>query len=123
MVVRDRIGLRGLKFFAYHGVLQEEKVLGQLFIIDVDLFKDLSKPGETDNVEDTINYAEVYDCIKVIVTTERYDLIEMLGERIAQDLLKNFNCEAIRIVVHKPQAPIPGIFDEAFVEIYREKKP
>ncbi len=122
LVVRDRIGLRGLKFYGYHGVLQEEKVLGQLFIIDVDLYRDLSKAGKTDKVEDTINYAEVYDFIKTIVTTERYELIEKLGERIAEDLLKSFNCEAIRVVVHKPQAPIPGIFDDAFIEIYREKK-
>lgn len=120
-VVRDRIGLRGLKFYGYHGVLQEEKALGQLFIIDVDLYHDLSKAGKTDSVEDTINYAEVYEGIKRIVTTERYDLIEKLGERIAEEILENFPCTGIRVVVHKPEAPIPGIFDEAFVEIYREK--
>lgn len=120
-VVRDRIGLRGLKFYGYHGVLQEEKALGQLFIIDVDLYHDLSKAGKTDSVEDTINYAEVYEGIKRIVTTERYDLIEKLGERIAEEILENFPCTGIRVVVHKPEVPIPGIFDEAFVEIYREK--
>ena len=121
-MVRDRIGLRGLKFFGYHGVLREEKALGQLFIVDVDLYHDLRKAGKTDQVEDTINYAEVYDYIKNIVTTERYDLIEKLGERIAEDILTNFECTGVRVIVHKPQAPIPGIFDDAFVEIYREKE-
>ena len=122
MLARDRIALRGLKFFAYHGMLREEKVLGQTFIVDIDLYTDLRNAGKTDQVEDTINYAEVYARIKTIVTTEKYHLIERLAERIAEDILCEFSCEALRVTIHKPQAPIPGIFDEAFVEIYREKK-
>jgi len=121
-MARDRIALRGLKFFAYHGALREEKVLGQTFLVDIDLYKDLSKAGNSDQVEDTINYAEVYARIKTIVKMERYHLIERLAERIAEDILQEFPCEALRVVVHKPQAPIPGIFEDAFVEIYREKK-
>lgn len=118
---RDRIALRGLKFFAYHGMLREEKVLGQTFVVDIDLYTDLRKAGKSDQVEDTINYAEVYARIKTIVKTEKYHLIERLAERIAEDILREFPCEALRVILHKPQAPIPGIFDEAFVEIYREK--
>ncbi|AFL98613.1 dihydroneopterin aldolase [Desulfitobacterium dehalogenans ATCC 51507] len=120
-MARDRIALRGLKFFAYHGVLREEKILGQTFIVDIDLYADLSKAGQSDQVEDTINYAEVYARIKTIVKMEKYHLIERLAERIAEEVLGEFPCEGVRVVIHKPQAPIPGIFDEAFVEIYREK--
>lgn len=120
-MARDRIALRGLKFFGYHGVLQEEKVLGQAFIVDIDLYADLCKAGKTDQVEDTINYAEVYARIKTIVKMEKYNLIERLAERIAATVLSEFTCEAVCVTVHKPQAPIPGIFEDAFVEIYREK--
>lgn len=121
-MARDRIALRGLKFFGYHGVLREEEVLGQIFIVDIDLYADLSKAGKSDQVEDTINYAEVYARIKAIVEIEKYLLIERLAERIAEDVLGEFACEAVRVTVHKPQAPIPGIFEDAFVEIYREKR-
>ena len=119
---RDRICLRGLEFFAYHGVMPEEETLGQRFLIDVDLFKDLRRVGESDQVEDTINYAEVYQEIREVVTEERYHLIEKLAERIADQVITEFPCEAIRVEVHKPQAPIPGIFKDVSVEIFRERK-
>lgn len=118
----DRIRLRGLQFFAYHGVMDEEKTLGQRFFVDVDLRRDLSLAGQSDQVQDTINYAEVYQVIKLIVTEERYHLIERLAERIAERVLDEFSCEAIRVEVHKPQAPIPGILDDVSVEIFREQK-
>lgn len=117
----DAIHLRGLKFHAYHGVMSEEKVLGQQFIVDVDLYRDLKKPGCSDQVEDTINYAEVYQLIKTIVTGEPFHLLERLTEEIAGQILNEFSCEAIRVEIHKPQAPIPGIFEDVSVEIWREK--
>lgn len=121
-MVHDRICLRGLEFFAFHGAMPEEKTLGQRFLIDVDLFKDLHHAGESDQVEDTINYAEVYQRIRAVVTEERFQLIEMLAERIADQVIQEFACVAVRVEVHKPQAPIPGIFKDVSVEIYREKK-
>ena len=121
-MARDRIALRGMKFFGYHGVLSEENRLGQVFIVDIDLYADLSKAGKSDQVEDTINYAEVYARIKSIVQGEKYQLIERLAEKIAENVLDEFSCEALLVTVHKPQAPIQGIFEDAFVEIYRERK-
>lgn len=118
---RDAIHLRGLKFYGHHGVMSEEKVLGQQFIVDVDLYKDLNKPGRSDQVIDTINYAEVYEFIKRIVIGENFNLLERLAEEIAGQILKAFSCEAIRVEVHKPQAPIPGVFEDASVEIWRGK--
>ena len=90
--------------------------------MDIDLYADLRKAGKSDQVEDTINYAEVYARIKSIVQGEKYQLIERLAEKIAEDVLDGFSCEALLVTVHKPQAPIPGIFEDAFVEIYRERK-
>lgn len=118
---RDAIHLRGLKFYAYHGVMNEENILGQQFIVDVDLYKNLKKPGSSDQVADTINYAEVYQLIKRIVIGERFQLLERLAEEIAGQILQSFSCETIRVEVHKPQAPIPGIFEDASVEIWRGK--
>lgn len=118
----DRICLRGLEFFAYHGVLPEENKLGQRFIIDIDLLTSLQKAGISDEVEHTVNYAEVYNTVKNIVTGETHKLIERLAERIAKQILEDFPlCQGIWLKVHKPGAPIPGIFADVAVEIYRER--
>lgn len=120
MLGHDVIHLRGLEFYAYHGVLPEEQVLGQRFLIDMDLFSDLSLAGSSDQVEDTIHYGEVYQVIKTCVTGERHQLLEHLAEAIAQRILGQFSCRSVRVEVHKPQAPIPGIFRDVSVEIWRE---
>ena len=121
MLGRDVIHLRGLEFYAYHGVLPEEQVLGQKFLIDMDLFRDLSQAGASDQVEDTIHYGEVYQVIKACVAGDsRHQLIEHLAEDIAQRVLGQFSCTSVRVEVHKPQAPIPGIFRDVSVEIWRE---
>jgi dihydroneopterin aldolase len=120
MLGHDVIHLRGLEFYAYHGVLPEEQVLGQRFLIDMDLFSDLSQAGTSDQVVDTIHYGEVYQVIKACVTGENHQLLEHLAEDIAQRVLGQFSCTSIRVEVHKPQAPIPGIFRDVSVEIWRE---
>lgn len=120
MTNNDTIILKNLKFYAYHGNLQEEKVLGQEFQIDVKIHTDLKSAGISDNVEDTINYAQVYDIIKSITEEKQFNLIEALAESIAQEILKTFQTvEKITIKVRKPQAPVNGIFDYFGIEITR----
>ncbi len=115
----DAIHLRGLEFYAYHGVLPEEQILGTRFLIDMDLFVDLSQAGSSDQVGDTVHYGEVYQVIKDCVIGGRHQLIEHLAEEIAQCVLGKFSCSSVRVEVHKPQAPISGIFRDVSVEIWR----
>lgn len=116
------IHLRGMEFYAYHGVLPEENKLGQKFIIDVDIY--LSDIGLTnlDSLENTVNYAEVHKIVKYTVENYSFKLIETLAERIASELLKVFFCQGVKVEVHKPNAPIPGIIKDISVEIHREQK-
>ena len=105
----DIINLKDLRFYGYHGVLEEEKVLGQKFIIDLKLYADLSKACVSDDVNDTISYALVYDIVKEIVENEKFNLIEKLGNEIIDKLFNQFNSiEKIRIEVKKPKAPVNG---------------
>ena len=55
----DRILIRGLRLFGYHGVNPEEKIQGQRFEIDADLYVNLAKACHSDRVEDTVSYAKV----------------------------------------------------------------
>ena len=86
----------------------------------MDLFSDLSRAGSSDQVEDTIHYGEVYQVIKKCVTGDSHQLLEHLAEDLARRVLGQFSCTSVRVEVHKPQAPIPGIFRDVSVEIWRE---
>ncbi|HHV63729.1 MAG TPA: dihydroneopterin aldolase [Peptococcaceae bacterium] len=114
------IHLRGLEFYAYHGVLPEEQKLGQKFLVDVDLYPGKWLSGR-DKLEETVNYAEVYETVKACVEKERFQLLESLAEAIAAQVLAGFDCQAVRVEVHKPNAPLPGVFRDVSVEIFREK--
>jgi dihydroneopterin aldolase len=119
----DRILMNNLGFFGYHGALKEENVLGQKFFVDLELFVDLHKAGITDSVENTVHYGEVYQLVKTIVENRRFNLIEALGENIAQEVLFKFSLvEEIRVVIKKPEAPVNGIFDFFGIDIRRKRR-
>lgn len=116
----DRIRMKNLAFFGYHGVMEEEKTLGQKFFLDIELYADLNKAGKSDEVEDTVHYGEVYEVVKDIVENKRFKLIEALAESIADSVLEGFKkVQKINVTVRKPEAPVAGIFDYVAVEIER----
>lgn len=118
----DKIMLNKMKFYGYHGLFPEEKKLGQRFIVDVELFADLKSPGETDNMQDSIDYGEVFHVVKEIVEGEPKNLIEAVAEKIADHLLASFSkLEACTVKVIKPDPPIKGHYESVAVEIYRER--
>jgi 7,8-dihydroneopterin aldolase/epimerase/oxygenase len=116
----DKILLNQMEFYGYHGVLPEENRLGQRFYVDLILELDLSEAGYSDDVHQTINYAEVYAIVKEIVEGPPQNLIESIGEKIAQDLLANFQrlkCCTIKVI--KPDPPIRGHYQSVAIEITR----
>lgn len=119
----DSISISGMEFYGRHGVLAEENALGQRFVVDIKLYIDLQKAGKTDDLNDTVNYAQVYDCVKRIVEGEPVKLLESLAARIIQSVLNEFSqIEGVKITLHKPGAPIQGIFKDVKVQIKRERK-
>lgn len=119
----DKILIRNLKIFAYHGVNPEEKVQGQNFILDIDAFVDISVPCKTDNVDDTVSYAEIIEETVRIFTSRKYDLVERAAERVSEGLFERFEkIQALRILLKKPDAPIDADFEYVGVEIERNRK-
>jgi len=119
----DRIFLRGMRFMACHGVLPHEQEIPQPFEVDVELGLDLRAAGESDDLSDTVNYAEVYEIVRDTVEGESKHLIEALAEEIADDLLRALDSlRWVRVTVHKPTAPIDGIFSDVGVTILRRRK-
>ncbi|MFC2948852.1 dihydroneopterin aldolase [Virgibacillus sediminis] len=118
----DKIILNKMRFYGFHGLFPEENKLGQRFDVDAELFLDLKRAGKTDNMENSINYGEVYERIGALVEGEAVNLIETLAERIADELLGDFPLlAACRVKVIKPDPPIPGHYESVAVEIYRER--
>ncbi|MGP7819655.1 dihydroneopterin aldolase [Niallia sp. 01092] len=118
----DKIRLTKMEFYGYHGVFPEETKLGQRFIIDLEVEADLREAGESDNLEHSVNYGQLYFDVKEIVEGKPYQLIEALAENIAQKLLHNHErLESVRVAVIKPDPPIPGHYQSVSVEILRKK--
>lgn len=116
------IHLKGLEFYGYHGVLEEERTIGQRFLVDVDIFLTTDELLWIDELTSTVNYAEVFSVVKNCVEIEQFKLIESLAEEICTRLLERFDCRAIRVEIHKPNAPIPGVVRDISIEITRKKQ-
>ena len=119
----DKIIMKGLIFHGYHGVLEEEKKLGQRFLVDAILYIDLKKAGKTDDLNYTVNYEEVYNMMEKVVRYEQYNLLEALAEKICEDILNSFDIvQKVDVKIKKPEAPVAGIFDYFAVQIERGRK-
>jgi dihydroneopterin aldolase len=117
----DEILLEGMRFYAYHGVNPEERALGQRFTVDAVLAVDLSRPGKSDDLMDTVSYSAVYKLVRRIVEGEPRNLIEAVAESIAGEILTSFPpVQRVSVTVRKPEAPMKGsMLDAAGVRITR----
>lgn len=119
----DTIKLTRMAFFGYHGDEPEESKLGQRFYIDVELHLDLSKVGETDCLEDSVNYVAVYQMVKERAEGGPYKLLERLAGVINADVFAAFPLvDEITTTVHKPGSPIPGILDDVSVTLTKKRE-
>lgn len=118
----DHLRMCDMKFHGYTGCLPEEKVNGQTFIVTVDMCFERNKSAVTDNLEDTVNYAELYELIKRFVTTSKGDLIENLAYEIGGIIL-NYTMlpDSVVVTVSKPEAPVEGDFRTMEVSIERKR--
>lgn len=114
----DRIEILGIRGFGFHGVLAEERAQGQEFTVDVVLGTEVTQAAATDDLANTVNYAEVATRVHDHITGEPVDLIETLAVRIADDVLA-MGAIWVEVAVHKPSAPIPVPFDDVVIRIRR----
>ncbi|CAN7367039.1 dihydroneopterin aldolase [Devosia sp. LjRoot16] len=118
----DRIILSDLGFFGYHGVMPEEAVLGQRFFVDLVCGVDLGQAGRSDELEQSISYAEIYEVAKAAFEAQRFKLIEAVGQHIVDRLFEAFpGIRWIEVRVRKPSAPIAMVAGEAAIELHRHR--
>jgi len=115
----DEITLTGLRAFAFHGALPEERVSGQEFVIDLTVSLDLDAAAVSDDLTETIHYGVLARQVVEAVEGEPVDLIETVAQRVADVVLAYPLALAVRVTVHKPSAPIDVPFADVSVAITR----
>ena len=122
MIRNDYIEIKNLEVYANHGVLAEEKKLGQKFYIDAKLYVNVLNAAASDDVENSVNYAEVTKVIQKVFKSKSTNLIETAAQSLAGILLARFTkIDRIDMTVKKPSAPVDAHFDYMSVNITRSR--
>jgi len=119
----DKIIVTDLEIYAYHGVAPEEKKLGQMFLVSLELSLDLEKAAVTGNLEETVNYVELCDVVKDTLLSEKCDLIESTAMKVIASIFRHFDkVLKVKITLKKPWAPMEHHVRYAAVEIERSRR-
>ena len=117
----DKIIIKDLEFIGYHGVFEEEKKLGQKFLISLELTTDLRTAGVEDNLDRTTHYGYVVKTVEDVFFSKKYDLIESLAEDITKEILLNYSyINAVKVEIKKPWASVGLILNNVSIEIERK---
>ena len=112
------IELEGMEFKAYHGVLEQEKVRGNEFVVDFRGELDLSAAAESDALEDTLNYAEIYDIVAYEMSVPS-ELLENVAGRILKTIEAQFpQLISFSVRVSKKRPPVDGVAQWSRVTLY-----
>lgn len=119
----DRIEVRGLQLMAVVGVLPEERVRAQPIEVDLDLLADLSAPGASDALEDTIDYGAVCDTVAATAAANRPELLERLVDLIAGDVLDcDPRIDGVTVTLRKLRPPVPHAVASTGVRVTRMRR-
>jgi len=116
--------MESMRFHGFHGVLPEEKSLGQKFEVDVTMSVCHAKAGMSDDISDTVDYAAAYELVRAEVEGKENskNLIERLGAGIAEKLMRRFGkVQDVTVRVRKPHVAVQGNLGSLGVEVYKER--
>lgn len=116
------IFLKEIRCYAYHGVAPQENLIGNEYVIDLKLKVDISQASQTDEVTDTVSYADVHELIKAEMAVPS-KLLEHVGGRMAAKLFEAFPAiEEIELRLSKRNPPMGADIDTAGIELHCSRK-
>lgn len=115
----DRIEIRGLEILTFCGVLAEEQARKQPFRLDVDIYADLRRAGQTDDLTNTVDYGAVTDRLLAQLSSERHHLVERLAQRAMELVFEDPLVAEATVRVRKLRPPIAAAIDTTGVRIHR----
>ncbi|RKY61695.1 MAG: dihydroneopterin aldolase [Candidatus Neomarinimicrobiota bacterium] len=116
------ISLKNMVFYGYHGVAEQEKILGGRFEVDLSLDFDMTAAIASDHLSDTISYEDLYKLVHDVVTKSKFYLIEALAGKIISVVFKKYHPEKVMIRIRKPGAPVRGVLDTVEVCLERTRE-
>jgi 7,8-dihydroneopterin aldolase/epimerase/oxygenase len=111
------IEISGLSLYTRHGVSEAERELGQRLLFDVTFELDECDATNTDELEDTVDYADVCEQVALAAQERSYKTLERLCTAVAQRLVDRYGADAVRVKASKPEPPIPLPVEEVSVEV------
>ena len=118
----DYIEIDNLVVFANHGVFDEEKTMGQRFVISLKLYTDMAEAAESDDITNSVNYGEVCEYVTEFTKTHRAKLIEKAAQDVAYALLRKYPLlNGVEVQFKKPWAPVGLPLDNVLVNIKRKR--
>ena len=118
----DTLSIHGIEAYGRHGVAPEERVLGQRFVLDLDLDMDLSAAGLSDRLDDTLSYVTVVEAVQAVVGGPSCHLIETVAERVAAEVLRFAMVRSVKVQLYKPHIPVSGFSGAVSVSICRRRE-
>ena len=120
----DTIFIKGVVVHARHGVMKHETEVGQRFVIDLELYADLSESSRSDRLSDTTSYSNVVETATDAFKNANYKLLERAAGAVADAILAAFpKVRTVKVTVHKPHAPIAEIFEDVGVVLTCNRHP
>ena len=116
----DRIAVEGIRVTGYHGVLENERSTGQVFLADVVAHVSTRAAAASDDVSKTVNYSDIADKAAAVLGGGPSNLIETVAEHVALAVLEMEGVYCVDVRVHKPQAPLHVEFKDVTVAIRRD---
>ena len=118
----NKLIIQDLEVFAYHGVHEEEKKLGQKFVVCLEIWFDMRKAAASDKIEDTLHYGRLCRKVEAYLKERSYDLIETVAANLCEYILMEYSlAEKVKVCLKKPWAPIHMQLAYVAVEIERRR--
>jgi dihydroneopterin aldolase len=123
MISSDKIRLKSMLFYAYHGALEEERTIGQMFEVDLDVSGNFSRDQGLDDLHWTVDYTLLYRAVAEIFTKKSFQLLETGAGVIADGILSKFDpVHEVTVRVRKPHVPMGGLIKYVEVEVTRRRQ-
>lgn len=113
----NKIIVEGINTYCYHGCLEEEAKIGANYIVDVTMETDFTDAAKSDDLSKTIDYVVVFNIVKTQMAI-RSKLIETVGQRIVDELKKEFNTlKKVEVKISKLNPPMNGNVERVSIVI------
>ncbi len=113
----SKIYLENMEFFAYHGCFEEEQIIGNQFVVNVEIETDTVEAGQSDNLADTLNYQEAYNLVREQMQQKSH-LLEHVAQRILDALMQSFDTMTfVKVKISKMHPPMGGKMRSVSLEL------